>query len=76
MLLLSQDATAELRARRQRALSAAQSARIRKGMIRYLVLVRAAGGGERGVQQASTPLDRDVCAGLQLLSRKRVVMCL
>eukprot|EP00775_Hariotina_reticulata_P000598 gene598-885_t len=33
------DATAELRARRQRALSAAQSARIRKGMIRYVLLV-------------------------------------
>lgn len=44
------DATAELRARRQRALSAAQSARIRKGMIRYLVLVldlsRAASAGD------------------------------
>eukprot|EP00879_Flechtneria_rotunda_P010612 GHRR01011092.1.p2 GENE.GHRR01011092.1~~GHRR01011092.1.p2 ORF type:complete len:222 (+),score=75.52 GHRR01011092.1:284-949(+) len=33
------DATAELRARRQRALSAAQTARIRKGMIRYVLLV-------------------------------------
>ncbi|WIA12536.1 hypothetical protein OEZ85_006197 [Tetradesmus obliquus] len=33
------DATAELRARRQRAMSAAQSARIRKGMIRYVLLV-------------------------------------
>jgi hypothetical protein len=50
MLLLScsQDATAELRARRQRALSAAQSARIRKGMIRYLVLVRQREKGEEG----------------------------
>lgn len=36
----AQDATAELRARRQRAVTAAQSARIRKGMIRYVLLVR------------------------------------
>lgn len=40
--LLEQDATAELRARRQRAImSAAQSGRIRRGMIRYVLLVRA-----------------------------------
>lgn len=36
-----QDATAELRARRQKAMSAAQSAHIRKGMIRYVQLVGA-----------------------------------
>jgi hypothetical protein len=40
--LSCQDATAELRARRQRAMSAAQSARIRKGMIRYVMLVSSA----------------------------------
>jgi hypothetical protein len=42
---IPQDATAELRARRQRAMSAAQSARIRKGMIRYVLLVRCTGIG-------------------------------
>lgn len=35
------DAAAELRARRARILSAAQSARVRRGMIRYTLLVRA-----------------------------------
>lgn len=33
------DPTAELRARRQRTQSAAQSARVRRGMIRYVLLV-------------------------------------
>lgn len=35
----AQDNTAALRARRQKAASAAQASRIRRGMIRYLVLV-------------------------------------
>jgi hypothetical protein len=36
-----QDQTAEQRAKRRRLLSAAQTARIRKGLIRYVQLVRA-----------------------------------
>jgi hypothetical protein len=36
----AQDKLAEMHARRKRMLSTAQSARIRKGMMRYMVLVR------------------------------------
>ncbi len=39
-----QDQTAEQRAKRKRLLSAAQTARIRKGLIRYVQLVRGGGG--------------------------------
>jgi hypothetical protein len=46
--MLLQDDTAELRARRARILAATRSARIRKGMIRYMLLVSS---GNRELQQ-------------------------